>query len=59
MIVFLEVMPVDRDFTVRSGIRYVVIWAAGIAWYLFWKWSNKRSLGADLSGVAYGELPPE
>lgn len=59
VIVFLEVMPVNRDLTVRSGILYVVIWAAGIAWHLFWKWSNKPSPGADLSAVTYGELPPE
>lgn len=56
---FLEVMPVNRDFTWRSGILYVIIWSAGIVWFLFWRWSNRRSIGRDLSVATFGELPPE
>jgi basic amino acid/polyamine antiporter, APA family len=38
-------------------IVFVVVWAAGIGWYLFWKRRNaKRGLEADM---AFSELPPD
>jgi len=54
---FFIVMPDLEGLAIGSLIFYAVIWALGIAWYLFWKWRNKEA-GIDV-GMAYDELPPE
>jgi basic amino acid/polyamine antiporter, APA family len=55
---FFIVMPDLEGLAIGSLIFYLVIWGLGIAWYLFWKWWNKRQVGIDV-GMAYDELPPE
>jgi hypothetical protein len=54
---FLLVMPDLEGFVIGSLILYGVIWAAGIAWYFFWKSRNKQ-VGVDVS-MTFGELPPD
>jgi len=54
---FFVFMPESRDFTLGSLAFYVCVWAAGIAWYFFWK-QRSRTVGVDVS-MTYGELPPE
>jgi amino acid transporter len=55
---FFIVMPDLEGLALGSLILYAAIWILGIAWYLFWKWWNRRSSGVDV-GMAYDELPPE
>jgi hypothetical protein len=43
--------------TIGSLILYIVIWGAGILWYLYWKNRNK-SIGVDVD-MTFGELPPD
>jgi APA family basic amino acid/polyamine antiporter len=45
------------DLVKGSLLVYVVIWAAGILWYFYWKWRNKQ-VGVDIS-MTFGELPPD
>jgi len=63
LFVFFFLMPYFggaglEELTLGSGALYLVVWAAGILWYYFWKWWNRRQAGIDI-GLAYGELPPE
>jgi basic amino acid/polyamine antiporter, APA family len=58
LFVFFIVMPDLEGLAIGSLAFYIAIWALGIAWYLFWKWWNKRQSGIDI-GMAYDELPPE
>jgi APA family basic amino acid/polyamine antiporter len=55
---FFIVMPDLEGLALGSLAFYLVIWGLGIAWYLFWKWWNKRKANIDV-GMAYDELPPE
>ncbi|MGB9722660.1 MAG: amino acid permease [Chloroflexia bacterium] len=63
LFVFFFLMPYFggaglEELTLGSGALYLVVWVAGILWYYFWKWWNRRQAGIDI-GLAYGELPPE
>jgi amino acid transporter len=54
---FFIIMPASRDFTFKSAIFYVIVWACGVGWYFLWK-QRSKSVGIDVS-MTYGELPPE
>ena len=63
LFVFFFLMPYFggaglEELTLGSGALYLAVWVAGILWYYFWKWWNRRQAGIDI-GLAYGELPPE
>jgi hypothetical protein len=57
LFVFFYFMPGKEDFTLWSGLMYVVIWGLGIAWFFYWKARNKK-VGLD-SNMTYGQLPPD
>ena len=57
LFVFFFIMPDLRSFTTTGIVFFVCIWAAGIAWYFFWK-QRSKTVGVDVS-MTYGELPPE
>jgi amino acid transporter len=46
-----------RQFTTGGTILFATVWAAGVCWYFFWKWTNGKA-GVDVA-VTYAELPPE
>ncbi len=47
-----------KDVTGKKVWLMVVAWAAGIAWYYFWKYRSAQK-GVDVATMTYGELPPE
>jgi basic amino acid/polyamine antiporter, APA family len=49
--------PTTRLTTGKSLILFVAAWAAGIAWYFFWR-ARSKAQGIDVS-ITFGELPPE
>ncbi len=54
---YFIVRPELRSLTWFSLGMYGVIYAAGLAWYLFWR-QKGRALGLSRD-VTYGQLPPE
>jgi amino acid transporter len=54
---FFLILPDLEGMAIGSVILYAVIWGAGILWYFYWKWRNKKA-GVD-SNMTFGELPPD
>lgn len=57
LFIFFYFMPGKEDFTLWSGVAYVVIWGLGIVWFYYWKGQNAK-VGLD-SSMTYGQLPPD
>jgi amino acid transporter len=57
MLYYSFIEPTTRVTTGKSLILFACAWAAGIAWYFFWRARSARQ-GIDVS-ITFGELPPE